>query len=120
MAAKQPANIRPSRRTFLKWSAIAGSTTGLVACSTPSPYSPDKNGKLVANGTGRTDVDKTVWSACTVNCGSRCPVRLQVKDGRVVRVLPDNTGNDELGSQQVRACPRGRATRHRIYNPDRL
>lgn len=120
MPSKQPANIRPSRRTFLKWSAIAGSTTGLVACATPSSYSPDKNGKLVPNGTGRTDVDKTVWSACTVNCGSRCPVRLQVKDGRVVRVLPDNTGNDELGSQQVRACPRGRAIRQRIYNPDRL
>ena len=38
----------------------------------------------------------------------------------MVRVLPDNTGNDELGSQQVRACPRGRSIRHRIYNPDRL
>jgi len=65
-------------------------------------------------------VDATVWSACTVNCGSRCPVRLQVKDGTVVRVLPDNTGTDELGSQQVRACVRGRSIRHRIYNPDRL
>lgn len=66
------------------------------------------------------DVDRTVWSACTVNCGSRCPLRLQVKDGTVVRVLPDNTGDDELGSQQVRACVRGRSIRHRIYNPDRL
>ena len=66
------------------------------------------------------DADRTVWSACTVNCGSRCPLRLQVKDGTVVRVLSDNTGDDELGSQRVLACVRGRSIRHRIYNPDRL
>lgn len=60
------------------------------------------------------------WSACTVNCGSRCPLRLEVKDGTVTRVLADDTGTNELGSQQVRACVRGRSIRHRIYNPDRL
>ncbi|MDT3766641.1 molybdopterin-dependent oxidoreductase [Gleimia hominis] len=109
-----------TRRSFLGWSAVAGAGLGLVGCSTQkNPYSIHGQA-LVANGTGRTDVDKTVWSACTVNCGSRCPLRLQVKDGQVVRVLPDNTGTDELGNQQVRACPRGRSIRHRIYNPDRL
>ncbi|WP_418606429.1 molybdopterin-dependent oxidoreductase [Georgenia sp. SUBG003] len=35
-------------------------------------------------------------------------------------MLPDNTGDDELGTQQIRACVRGRSIRHRIYNPDRL
>ncbi|MDO4665847.1 MAG: molybdopterin-dependent oxidoreductase [Actinomycetaceae bacterium] len=112
--------VTPTRRNFLKWSAIAGASAGLVACSVKNPYSVPSDGRLVPNGTGRTDVDATVWSACTVNCGSRCPVRLQVKGGRVVRVLPDNTGSDELGDQQVRACPRGRSIRHRIYNPDRI
>ncbi|AKK10214.1 anaerobic dimethyl sulfoxide reductase, A subunit, DmsA/YnfE family [Corynebacterium uterequi] len=66
------------------------------------------------------DATKLVWSACTVNCGSRCPVRLEVADGTIVRVLPDDTGTNELGSQSVRACVRGRSIRHRIYNPDRL
>jgi anaerobic dimethyl sulfoxide reductase subunit A len=47
-------------------------------------------------------------------------LRLEVKDGTVVRVLGDNTGSDRLGDQQVRACVRGRSMRHRIYNPDRL
>lgn len=61
-----------------------------------------------------------VWSSCNVNCGSRCPLRLRVKDGTVVRVEPDNTGDDKVGTQQIRACVRGRTIRQRIYNPDRL
>ncbi|AZN30150.1 twin-arginine translocation signal domain-containing protein [Flaviflexus salsibiostraticola] len=105
-----------SRRSFMKWSGVAGGSAALVATAAhlgmPS---------TVANAAeGVEDADATVWSACTVNCGSRCPLRLQVKDGTVVRVLPDNTGDNELGNQQVRACVRGRSQRHRIYNPDRL
>lgn len=69
---------------------------------------------------GDPDADRTVWSACTVNCGSRCPVKLQVKKGTITRVLPDDVGDDHIGSQRIRACVRGRSIRHRIYNPDRL
>ncbi|MCM3662447.1 molybdopterin-dependent oxidoreductase [Georgenia satyanarayanai] len=107
----------PSRRTFLKWSAVTGGAAALVstAAHLGMPGSPP-----AAAAEGLADADKTVWSACTVNCGSRCPLRLQVKDGTVVRVLPDNTGDDQLGSQRVLACVRGRSIRHRIYNPDRL
>lgn len=107
----------PSRRTFLKWSGLAAGVAGLTATTanlgTPNPAA-------AATAEGLADAERTVWSACTVNCGSRCPLRLQVKDGTVVRVLPDNTGDNTLGSQQVRACVRGRAIRERIYNPDRL
>ena len=63
------------------------------------------------DGEGMADADKTVWSACTVNCGSRCPLRLQVKDGVVVRVLPDDTGDDGLLTNPPgadRRRPRGR------------
>ena len=108
----------PTRRTFLKWSAITGGTAALV--STMTDLGIPEHAAHAVPTEGMADADHTVWSACTVNCGSRCPLRLQVKDGTVVRVLPDNTGNDELGSQQVRACVRGRSIRHRIYNPDRL
>lgn len=100
-----------SRRSFLGWSAAAGSAA-LV-------FNP-----LPAHGGAKESTpstpEKIVWSACTVNCGSRCPVRLVVKDGTITRVLPDNTGDDEIGTQQIRACVRGRSIRHRIYNPDRL
>ncbi len=110
MSVDSPATI--SRRSLLKWSgAVAGSAT-LVGTAV--------NVGMPAAADGRADVDKTVWSACVVNCGSRCPLRLQVKDGVVVRVLPDNTGDNELMTRQIRACVRGRSMRQRIYNADRI
>ncbi|WP_054952736.1 DMSO/selenate family reductase complex A subunit [Flaviflexus massiliensis] len=115
---ESPQSKSLSRRSFMKWSSVAGGSAALVATAahlgmpTTQPHAHAVE--------GMEGVDKTVWSACTVNCGSRCPLRLQVKDGTVVRVLPDNTGSNELGNQQVRACVRGRSQRHRIYNPDRL
>ncbi|WP_103062022.1 DMSO/selenate family reductase complex A subunit [Actinomyces qiguomingii] len=114
----RPTPPRLGRRAFLAWSAVAAGTTALVA--TTDLGMPAIGPAAAAPIEGMPDADRTVWSACTVNCGSRCPLRLQVKDGTIVRVLPDNTGDDELGSQSVRACVRGRSIRHRIYNPDRL
>ena len=64
--------------------------------------------------------DKIVWSSCNVNCGSRCPVRVHVNSGRVVRVDPDNTGEDTLGTHEIRACLRGRGLRRWVYSEDRL
>ena len=62
-----------------------------------------------------------MWSACTVNCGSRCPLRMHVVDGEIKYVETDNTGDDNYeGLHQVRACLRGRSMRRRVYNPDRL
>lgn len=101
----------PSRRTFLKWSGAVGGAAALVSVT-------DFPG--AAHAEEPAAADQFIWSACTVNCGSRCPLRLQVHDGTIIRVLPDDTGTNDLGSQQVRACVRGRSIRHRIYNPDRL
>ncbi|UMX72778.1 hypothetical protein MJ585_10080 [Klebsiella pneumoniae] len=43
-----------------------------------------------------------VWSACTVNCGSRCPLRMHVVDGAIKCVETDNTGDDNYdGLHQV-------------------
>ena len=64
--------------------------------------------------------EKSVWSTCNVNCGSRCPVRLIVRDGKVVRVETDSTGDDTPGTHEIRACLRGRALRRWVYSEDRL
>lgn len=106
----------PSRRTFLKWSGVAAGVAGLAA-TTQGLGTPEARAEEVL---GMEGVDKTVPSACVVNCGSRCPLRLQVKDGTIVRVLPDGTGDDTLMNRQIRACVRGRNMRERIYNPDRI
>lgn len=64
--------------------------------------------------------NKFVWSSCNVNCGSRCPVRLYVKDGKVVRIETDNTGDAPEGPHEIRACLRGRGLRKWVYSKDRL
>jgi anaerobic dimethyl sulfoxide reductase subunit A len=47
-------------------------------------------------------------------------LRVYVKDGKVVRVEADNTGEDTTGTHEIRACLRGRALRKWIYSPERL
>lgn len=104
-----------SRRSLLKWTGAVGGAAALVSTGV------FKSTTALADGTAPTAAgSELIWSACTVNCGSRCPLRLEVTDGTIVRVLPDDGGTNELGNQQVRACVRGRSIRHRIYNPDRL
>lgn len=110
---------RVSRRSFMKWSGVAGGSAALVATAAHLGM-PGTNPANAAEVDGMEGVDATVWNACLANCQSRCPLRLQVKDGTVVRVLPDNTGSDELGDLQIRACVRGRNQRERIYSPDRI
>jgi DmsA/YnfE family anaerobic dimethyl sulfoxide reductase A subunit len=63
---------------------------------------------------------KIVWSSCNVNCVSRCPLRVHVEEGRIVRVETDNTGEDSPGTHEIRACLRGRAMRKWVYSPERL
>ena len=105
------------RRNFMKWGAAAGSAAIVAGNSLPL--------RALANTPDTTPAEKreavrSVWSACTVNCGSRCALRHQVKDGVIVATHTDNTGDDEYGNHQVRACLRGRSFRRRVYNPDRL
>lgn len=102
-----------TRRSFMKWSTALGGTAALMQGGLLSGASGA--GKAAA----RAD-EKVVWSACVVNCGSRCPLRLTVRDGEIVRVETDNTGDDVFGRHQVRSCVRGRSVRQRVYNPDRL
>ncbi|MFF0745516.1 DMSO/selenate family reductase complex A subunit [Streptomyces sp. NPDC004111] len=108
------------RRSLLKWSAAVGGGLALVGSGTLFNRAPGVGAANAATADASPSTPRTVWSSCNVNCGSRCPLRMQVEDGRIVRVLPDNTGDDRLGTQQIRACVRGRSIRQRIYSPDRL
>ncbi len=108
--------INKSRRNMLKWSALAlGGSSLPVSLLSAKAYAA-----LPLQDKDRLDYDKTTWGACTVNCGSRCPLQLRMKDGQVRFVESDNTGDDAYDKRQVRACLRGRSNRYRIYNPNRL
>ncbi len=112
-----PTKAPPTRRAFLKWSGVASGAATLLATTT-SVGMPSV--RAHATEDGMQGVDKTVWSSCLVNCGSRCALRFQVKDGHIVRELPDNTGTDTLVEPTLRPCVRGRSLRRRVYNPDRI
>ena len=61
-----------NRRSFLKWSGAVTGTSALVGAGLT--FNASTQPQAQAAGEGMADADKTVWSACTVNCGSRCPV----------------------------------------------
>lgn len=68
-----------SRRSLVKTSAISG--LALASSAFTLPFSRIAH---AADGLSPAPVEeKAVWSSCTVNCGSRCLLRLHVKDDAV-------------------------------------
>ena len=65
------------------------------------------------------DGAQEVWQTCSVNCGSRCALRLQVRDGEILWTETD-CRPEEPGNPQLRACLRGRALRYWLGSSDRL
>ena len=103
-----------SRRTFLSSAVAAGSLFGFHL-----------NAVAQAVKDAVDDMEHYTWSACTVNCGSRCPVRVVSKHGQIIRIETDNTGDSAkcgFGEDfpQVRACLRGRSIKQRVYSAERL
>ncbi|MDK9357565.1 selenate/tellurate reductase subunit YnfE [Lelliottia wanjuensis] len=106
-----------SRRALVKSTAIG--SLALAAGGLSLPFGL-KSAVAAVQQAVQPAADKVVWGACSVNCGSRCALRLHVKDDEVYWVETDNTGEDIYGNHQVRACLRGRSIRRRINHPDRL
>lgn len=107
-----------SRRTLMKSGTVAGLT--LAAGGFSLPFSRHAVAETVGTAVQPVPQDKVVWGACSVNCGSRCALRLHVRDDEVYWVETDNTGDDVYGNHQVRACLRGRSMRRRMNHPERL
>ena len=60
---------------------------------------------------------KIIRTTSAFDCGGRCPLRLHVKDGKVIRVEGDDSADSD---KQLRTCIRCRALRQYIYHPERL
>src|SRR5476649_1949497 len=121
MSENKPENVNVkrgiSRRTLMKTSTLAG--LAIAAGGVSLPFSR-KAFADAATPQSKSNEDSVVWGACSVNCGSRCALRLHVRDNEVYWVETDNTGHDEYGDHQVRACLRGRSIRRRMNHPERL
>ena len=107
-----------SRREFMTACSVVTATmavpTFFRSGSAEAATLPSAAGAAAAAG------ETTTWSSCVVNCGSRCPLKVVVKDGQVVRIEPENTGIDACDTPHVRACVRGRSMRMRLYSEERL
>ncbi|XPW55932.1 dimethylsulfoxide reductase [Escherichia coli] len=80
-----------SRRTLVKSTAIG--SLALAAGGFSLPFTLRSAAATVQQAS-----EKVIWGACSVNCGSRCALRLHVKDNEVTWVETDNTGSDEYGN----------------------
>ena len=100
-----------SRRTFVKGSlaglaATGAAGTALFGCA---PQSGTGAGEEPMAATGEeTAPDEIHWSQCNVNCGGNCVFQWHSRDGKVLYMETDNTGDTDL---QARACLRGRSMR---------
>ena len=57
-----------------------------------------------------------VRTTSTFDCGGRCPLKLHVKNDRIVRI----EGDDVQEPEQLRTCLRCRAYRQYVHHPERL
>jgi len=107
------ASIPLSRRCFLKWSTLLGS-------SFFSAFPPGCAADAIA---AQDDAarERMVRVGCpSHNCGGRCLLKVFVLGGVITRIESDDRPSDSLEDPQLRACIRGRAYRHRQYHRDRL
>lgn len=85
---KDVINYDIERRTLLKHVGLTG-----IAAGVSLPFSV----RAKTNTAPEEQAEKVVWSMCSVNCGSRCALRMHVKQDEVVWV---ETGR-ETGRGQI-------------------
>lgn len=93
-----------SRRSFLGLAGATGVGVALTGCAPAAKQEEPAADSLPATGGDPLDYDTVSWSACHVNCGSRCPLKAYVKDGQVVRIDIDSDGDDEFGPARSTRC----------------
>jgi len=64
-----------------------------------------------------TDDVKIIRTTPAFDCGGKCPLKLHVKNGKIIRVEGDDTADAD---GQYRTCIRCRAIRKYVHHPDRL
>ena len=71
--------VEVSRRGLMRTTAIGGLAAAGSAFTLPFSRLVSAADAISPPSTS----EKVIWSACTVNCGSRCPLRMHVVDGEI-------------------------------------
>jgi anaerobic dimethyl sulfoxide reductase subunit A len=109
-----------SRRSFLRWSALVGSSAAASKGLAAGFRRRDPRHALVEAAQSAAE-ERMIRTGCpSHNCGGRCLLKVFVRDGVIVRIETDDRPGDTVADPQLRACVRGLAYRKRQYHPDRL
>ena len=121
-----------SRRSFIKATLAVGGSAAIIGCEKGSGepiFVGDGSGD---GGSGDTTDPKTYerfYGSGTHNCGGRCVSVAEVSNGRIARILTDESTHTSDGTfldknsrnfPQTRACTRCRSYKYRLYHPGRL
>lgn len=82
---KELLNTTISRRDAVTTTAKLGAAVALSNAIT-LPFSTTVRAETSDTGKTNENAETVRHSACLVNCGSRCPLKVIVKDGRIVRI----------------------------------
>ncbi|SDF02960.1 DMSO/selenate family reductase complex A subunit [Sporomusa acidovorans] len=102
-----------TRRNFLK---LSGALAGTAFIASPTGYFSFKSRAAAAPVDDETHIVPVV---CNHNCGGRCQLKAYVRNGKIIRLITDDSPDTEK-MPQLRACLRGRSTANRLYHPNRL
>jgi len=109
-----------SRRNFLQKSLLVGGAAALMS-KFNMPLAYGQSASQASAPFAGENQEAISYSACLVNCGSRCPLKVHVKNDIITKISPEDGINDAIfGQHQIRPCLRGRSVRWRTYNPERL
>ena len=113
-AAKSPQGGL-TRRSFLKTTAaVAGATAALGGTGALTALAVDE----AVEGASAEQVFR---STCRGNCGSRCPMVLTVREGKIVKAAAMSEKDyGENDAHRRRFCVKGYSQPQRAYDPDRL
>ncbi len=121
-----------SRRSFIKATLAVGGSAAIIGCEKGSGepiFVGDGSGD---GGSGDPTDPKTYerfYGSGTHNCGGRCVSVAEVSNGRIARILTDESTHTSDGTfldknsrnfPQTRACTRCRSYKYRLYHPGRL
>ncbi len=103
-----------TRRSFLKTTGAAAATA--VVGSNAALTGLAETGEALADEAAQGET--TFRSQCRGNCGSRCPLKVTVREGRAVKVTAmEYPGED---AHRRRLCVKGFSQPQRVYDADRL
>lgn len=108
------ASAQLTRRGFLK---ATGAAAGVAAAAGTGATLVGLDAEAAHAEAGET----TFRGACRGNCGSRCPMEVTVREGKVVktRAVPEDQW-PEGDVKRRRLCVKGYSQPQRVYDPDRL